>query len=48
MHHVREAKIETNLIVISFGVLEHGCGKRRALLVENAEVGAGFFLPGLS
>src|SRR6266567_9116157 len=46
LHNVREAKIETNLVVIGFGVLEYCYGKRRVLLVEDAEVGAGFFLPG--
>ena len=47
MHHVREAKIETNLIVVGFGVLKDCCSKCRVLLVEDAEVGASFFLPGL-
>jgi hypothetical protein len=41
---MREAKIETNLVVVDFGVLEHCCGKCRVLLIEDAEVGAGFFL----
>ena len=47
MHNVRETKIETNLAIVDFGVLEHCCGKRRVLLVEDAEVRASFFLPGL-
>ena len=47
LHHVREAKIETNLVVVDFAVLEHCCGKRGVLLIEDAEVGTGFFLPGL-
>ena len=47
MHNVREAKIEPNLRVVDFSVLEHCCGKRGILLVEDAKVGTGFFLPGL-
>jgi methyl coenzyme M reductase subunit C-like uncharacterized protein (methanogenesis marker protein 7) len=47
MHHVRETKIETNLAIVGFGVLEDCCSKCRVLLVEDTEVGAGFFLPGL-
>src|SRR5215468_8420749 len=42
LHNVREAKIETNLAVVGFGVLQYCCGKRRVLLVEDTEVGAGF------
>src|SRR5215475_16001771 len=47
VYNVREAKIKTNLVVVGFGVFEHCRSKGRVLLVEDAEVGAGFFLPGL-
>ena len=47
MHHVRQAKIETDLVVVDFGIPEDCGGECRVLLIEDAEVGAGFFLPGL-
>jgi hypothetical protein len=47
LHHVREAQIETNLAVIGFSVLEDCRSKRGVVLVEDAKVRAGLFLPGL-